>query len=207
MVSSKKSTGGYTPLPAPKEIPSQGETEQSFDVLLEQFTPLKKPGATNRDRRGPALAGRVRAQSASFHLRDGPTDPLAFFRISDLGVPPVIGGVHEPTAAVGGSGVTMVSGNSRIAFSTNNGRTFTTLNPSTVLPDPPDQPFCCDQVVAYSPRFHLFFWLMQYWCRRGTSSPSTNRCDGAGTLKNRLRIAVASPDAIKANATNFRRRA
>jgi hypothetical protein len=198
-VGAKRAHGGYTPLKRPDAIPSQGEQEEGFDVPAGKFKPVKRPGATSGiggDPRAPGPAGET---TAGARLRDAPTDPLRFFRISDLGTPPAVGGVYEPNAAFGENGVALASGNSSIAFSTNSGRTFTTLNPSTVLPDPPGQPFCCDQVVGYSKRYHVFFWLMQYWCGQGTSSPATNRCDAAGTLKNRLRIAVASPAGIRAN--------
>jgi len=70
--------------------------------------------------------------------------------------------VNEPTAARGRD-VVWFTGNSSVAYSLDRGRSFTILDPSTVLPDA-GLGFCCDQEVAYSPSANLFVWLSQYWC-------------------------------------------
>jgi hypothetical protein len=127
-------------------------------------------------------------------------DPLEFFRNSDVGIPPVQASPQEPTTAEGDN-VVWYTGNSSDALSTDAGRTFTMFNPSTILPDD-GIPFCCDQEVSYSPQRNLFVWVMQYWCGSGSSSPATNNCTKAGTTSNRIRIAVATPQALIADAAS-----
>ena len=71
----------------------------------------------------------------------------------------------------------------------------------------PDQgnAYCCDQLVSYSPSYNLFVWVSQYWCNTGgcftTNSAGKTVCRSDGAF-NRIRIAVASPAALKANAAN-----
>ena len=150
----------------------------------------------------PALGADLQTQA---RRAGGPTataasDPLSFFRNSDVGIPPAQASPQEPTTAEGGN-VVWYTGNSSDGLSTNAGRTFTLFNPSTILPDS-GLPFCCDQVVSYSPQRNLFVWVMQYWCGAGSSNPATNNCTKAGTTSNRIRIAVASPQSLIANASN-----
>lgn len=133
----------------------------------------------------------------------GPT--LSFFRNSDVGVPPRQASPQEPTTAVDpSSGVAWYTGNTSVGLSTDNGRTWKLFDPSSVLPDG-GLAFCCDQLVSYSPQYGMFVWVSQYWCNGGGCLTTDNkgntvcRTDGAA---NRIRIAVASPAALRANATN-----
>ena len=80
------------------------------------------------------------------------SDPLSFFRNSDVGIPVGGGSPEEPTAAIAPSqGVVWYTGNTADGLSTDNGRTFTQFYPSNVLPDQ-GLAFCCDQLVSYSPQ-------------------------------------------------------
>jgi hypothetical protein len=185
---------GFTPLPPPVEGPEQGEGPP---LPLGTFNPPKTIG-------GQAGLG-ADLQAPALRRGSGPPasiagDPLTFFRNSDVGIPPAQASPQEPNTAEGGN-VVWYTGNSSDGLSTNAGQTFTTFNPSTILPDN-GLPFCCDQVVSYSPQRNLFVWVMQYWCGAGSSSPATNNCTKAGTTSNRIRIAVASPQALIANASS-----
>ncbi len=75
------------------------------------------------------------------------------------------------------------------------------FDPSKVLADD-GLPFWGDQVVSYSPQYNIFVWVMQYQCSAGTTNPATNDCGTAGTGANRVRIAVASPQALAAHAAD-----
>ena len=185
---------GFVPLPPPVEGPEQGEGPP---IPLGKFHPPKTIGVQ------AGLGADLQAHAA--RPGTGPTaslagDPLSFFRNSDVGIPPAQASPQEPTTAEGDN-VVWYTGNSSDALSTNAGRTFTLFNPSTILPDN-GLPFCCDQVVSYSPQRRLFVWVMQYWCGAGSSSPATNNCTKAGTTSNRIRIAVASPQTLIADASN-----
>ncbi len=65
----------------------------------------------------------------------------------------------EPSGASGG-GVVFVTANWFAAFSTNNGATWTQLDPTTVFPADAVG-FCCDQIVQYVPSIDRFVWLLQ----------------------------------------------
>jgi hypothetical protein len=80
----------------------------------------------------------------------------------------------EPSGA-SGNGVTMVTVNWRMAFSTDGGTTFKVLDPTTLFPNDAIG-FCCDQIIQYAPSIDRFIWLLQ----------------GTG-----YRLAMASPADIK----------
>lgn len=192
---------GFKPLPPPTEEAEQG-TEPRIPVG--HFRPLKVIGKPSAFGSGPfqgSTGGGSPAERSRAGTARGPAGPgqLAFFRFADVGNPGW-SGVQEPTAAIGGN-VVWYTGNPSVALSTNAGRTFRMLNPWTFLPDS-GLPFCCDQVVSYSPQYNIFVWVMQYWCAAGTSNPANNDCRAAGTGANRVRIAVASPQALIADAAN-----
>jgi PKD domain len=134
------------------------------------------------------------------------TPTLSFFRNSDVGVPPRTASPQEPTTAIApAAGVVWYTGNTSDALSTDNGRTFTTFDPSNVLPDQ-GLAYCCDQVVSYSPQYNIFVWVSQYWCNKSClvsdgQNPPHNVCRTDGVF-NRIRIAVATPQALRANASN-----
>ena len=134
-------------------------------------------------------------------------DPLTFFRFSDALAAPS-GGVIEPTVAIGRN-VVWYTGNVAVALSTDAGRTFTSFNPSNVLPDA-GRAFCCDQLVSYSPYVNLFVWVSQYWCQTScltTDSAGRTICppQSQPNGSNRIRIAVATPEDLIANASDPRR--
>lgn len=93
--------------------------------------------------------------------------------------------VNEPSGAAA-AGVVFMTANWYAAYSTNNGGSFTRLDPTTIFPNNVDGGFCCDQIVEYVPRIDRFIWLMQY-SRAGVGKP------------NRYRLAAASPAAVKSS--------
>lgn len=132
-------------------------------------------------------------------------DPLTFFRSTDAGTPTRSATPMEPASAIGGH-VVWYTGNTSDSFSTNDGRTFQELDPSTVLPDN-GLSYCCDQVVAYSRYYHIFVWVSQYWCatscmkpdgKGGTRCPTGTETNGS----NRIRISVARPEDLIKFAAN-----
>ena len=182
----------------------QGEDEGDDRAPVGKYRPIKKKGKSLGISIGPRAA---QARAAIEPGRSLAAGPLTFFTSSDLGVPPLTGSPktnkepQEPTTAVGHN-VAWFTGNTAVGFSLNGGTSWTTMDPSTILPDPAGQPLCCDQLVTYSPQENLFVWLMQYWCSPGSSKPASNNCKTGGTGGNRIRIAVASPEDIRKNSTN-----
>jgi hypothetical protein len=98
----------------------------------------------------------------------------------------------DPAAAAGG-GVVFASANTYTLFSKDDGVTFTRVDPTTVFTDAADGGVCCDQVITYVPSVNLFFWLIQY--KSGPSVPPSATLPGP----NRLRVAWATPESMRAN--------
>ncbi len=188
------------PFRPPKTIGGQsglGADPQSPDLVGTRANKSHKKRARSTESQGEKdIAGNPLAYLA--------TDSLTFFQISDVGVPPRQECCPEEQAAAEGDNVVWYTGNSSVGLSTNHGRTFRTFDPSTVLPDD-GFGFCCDQLVSYSPQYNMFVWVSQYWCAP-TSCTTTNSqgqsvCRTTGT-NDRIRIAVASPQALIADASN-----
>jgi hypothetical protein len=88
--------------------------------------------------------------------------------------------IVEPTGGVNANGVVFAAGNWFAAYSTNNGASFTVLNPTTIFPNDAIG-FCCDQVIQYVPKIDRFIWLLQgtNGYRLATASPATVASSGA----------------------------
>ena len=84
--------------------------------------------------------------------------------------------IAEPSGASGG-GVIFATANLTAAYSTDDGATFTQLDPTTIFPADAVG-YCCDQIVQYVASVDRFFWLLQ---------------------GNGYRLAMASPAAIIAS--------
>jgi uncharacterized protein YjbI with pentapeptide repeats len=103
----------------------------------------------------PALAAAKQASpegDLSVVLRTELTDPA---RAS------LAGHVDSPSVAMNGQ-VVFYTGNWYAALSIDGGKIFQYLDPFRAFPDPPNQSFCCDQVVDYIPSIDMFVWLLQY---------------------------------------------
>jgi len=125
-----------------------------------------------------------------------------------VGIPP------DPNAATSGGGVVLSTYNTGISYSTMGGMpgTFTDVNlfnpiagRTSFFPQS-DGGLCCDQVVVYLPNQNLFFWLQQYWpitaCATNCGPPPAKNATFKITQPNRLRVAWATPEAIKADFNN-----
>ena len=102
------------------------------------------------------------------------------------------------------SQIAIYTANTGISYSVDGGATFK-VQALTGINDPAnpkrtsffpqnDGNLCCDQVVTYVPKFNIFVWLLQYW-----PTKTTNAAGVTTTSTNRLRIAWATPAAIKAD--------
>jgi hypothetical protein len=193
---------GAPAVPPPSEEPDQGDGLNKPLPHGRLIIPksVGAPSGLGPDPHGGAAAfsGRPFAHTAA--------DLLSFFRNSDVGVPVNGGSPQEPTTAIDPeSGVGWFTGNTSVGLSTDNGRTWQSFSPNKVLPDQ-GLAFCCDQLVSWSPQYHMFVWVSQYWCNKSCLVPNPDnekqqicRTDG---VFNRVRIAVASPGDLRANASN-----
>jgi hypothetical protein len=122
------------------------------------------------------------------------SDPLVIVRNTAFGTNP--GDPPDMSGASGGR-VVLATANTYLAVSTDDGVSFTTVNPSAIWSDVAspakdsngktiDMGICCDQVVRYVASIDRFVWLMQF-----NQAPS-----GKGTI-NKYRLAAASPADIR----------
>lgn len=202
----RRGGSGFPIVTPPPEDPEQGgdlEGAEEGHLDLGKFKPPKSIGSESSSHAdhftGAAIARRNAARIAA--------DPISLFRFADVGVPPRQASPQEPTTAIAPhSGVAWFTGNSSVGLSTDNGRTWRLFDPSTVVPDG-GMAFCCDQLVSYSPTYNLFVWVSQYWCTTGgclrtdPGNPARMICRNDGAF-NRVRVAVARPEDLRANATN-----
>ncbi len=154
----------------------------------------------------PASTGIQKAQpeSGPQPLPPGGGPANAVQIIKNTGGGPYGGFPPDPDAAgPDASQVAIYTANTGISYSTDGGNTFQTVN-LTSLTDPSnssrtsffpqsDGGLCCDQVVTYVPQKNVFVWLLLYW-------PTPTTVNGKpATSTNRMRIAWATPSAIKAD--------
>ncbi len=136
---------------------------------------------------GPFVAGTPTATGTDIMMSplapaSAPNAPAAIvFNVNKgLGFSAGLSGTAEPSGATGG-GVVFVSANKRAAYSTNNGTSFTSLDPTTIFPNDAVG-FCCDQIVQYAPSVNRFIWLLQGKSTGGyrlaTASPATIMSSG-----------------------------
>jgi hypothetical protein len=132
--------------------------------------------------------------------------PVNNGRALGAGTPP------DPNAAAEPGGVVLSTYNTGISYSTDGGATFTDVNlfnpiagRTSFFPQS-DGGLCCDQVVVYIPNQNIFVWLQQYWpqtaCATNCGPPPAANATYKITQPNRLRVAWATPAAIKANFNN-----
>ncbi len=176
------SGGGFPADTRPKPLENeQGERDEVPPLPIGPFHP--RPDGVGE----PVPAGEAVSRSASA-FSAAVTDPLGVFTKTAL--TPFNQGLNplDPSEATGAN-VVLITGNTYLQVSTDSGKTFTKLTPSTIFKDSPDGGICCDQVMQYDPATDRFFWVIQYWC-----SVQTNCKKRPG--ENRYRIAVASPQTV-----------
>jgi hypothetical protein len=222
------STSGESPKQNPSELiyPTAPRTPIHDDESVfvppgpprELFPPEQTPTETESfagERfAGSAMAQLARAADPGVHIGFNSTGPLSVAAVNKIPPDPNIA-----AESIGSNGVVIATYNLGVSFSTNGGAKFTNVNLLSP-PDPKNQPsrttffpendngVCCDQVVVYIPNQNIFVWLLQHaWtetcktnCKPAPSSASTFA--PPITASNRLRIAWATPAAIRANFAN-----
>ena len=129
------------------------------------------------------------------------TNRLVFVRNTPFGTTQ---GAPPDSSGASSDDVVLASGNTYASLSTDGGRTFTQLDPTTIFPNQDaagnliDGGLCCDQIIHYAASINRFVWLMQF--NRATRVGDK---PGEPTGPNRLRLAVASPEAIINNITQM----
>lgn len=87
-------------------------------------------------------------------------DPPAINFVANQSLNVGAGTIAEPSGSANASGIVFSSANWLAAYSTNNGASFTQLNPTAIFPNDAVG-FCCDQIVQYAPSIDRFIWLLQ----------------------------------------------
>jgi hypothetical protein len=127
--------------------------------------------------------------AASVPTSSGPTDFALFTRHRFIGADS--DHIAEPYVAAN-AGRVLETWNWGSALSSDDGLTFSFVNPDTAFPAS-HRGFCCDQLAYYVPGWDLWVWLLQY------------RKDESGNI---LRLAVAHGtsafDAARGNASTLR---
>jgi hypothetical protein len=133
---------------------------------------------------GPAQPGKPTPSTTGFDrapkgARAGLAGTVIFRANASLGVTNA-STTSEPSGGVNANGVVFASGNWFAAYSTNNGASFNTVNPTTVFPADAIG-FCCDQVIQYVPSIDRFIWLLQgtNGYRLASASPAQVASSGA----------------------------
>lgn len=120
---------------------------------------------------------------------DGSSDPVIFDTYTTTTISSPASKNAADVSGADSQGVVMRSGNWYADYSTDNGNTFSTIDPTTLFPETLMGGFCCDQIIQYVPSIDRFIWLLQY-----------NQIGNVGA--NAYRVAAASPqDIINSNCT------
>ena len=200
---------GFAPNPTVTTTNSQGDADfGEGPPPIGPYRPIPAGGATTAPGPDPQFAAPASSgpapdlpgpRAAPFGRPHAAPDAFApnVFESSSLGTPPRnVGEPKEPTVAMGHN-VGWYTGNNSAGYSLDGGRSWTLLDPSTILMDPSGVSLCCDQQVVYSRAENVFVWLLQYWCPAdSTGSNDCSKVDGS----NVVRFAVASPDVLRADA-------
>lgn len=180
-------------LPEPPQL--SFEEQQRLEQAIEQThfpgprpSPSKDAAATLAVSPSVPPTGKA-ASPAKMVMDAAPLAPGTFtlFQNVDLGAgapSSYTSVVGEPSVGNNGTAV-FQTGNWYAALSTNNGATFSFVNPFTTFPSV-NGGFCCDQSVLYNQSRDLLFWLMMY-------SPDSNT--------NTLRLAIAKGQSTLSSGT------
>ncbi|HXJ79049.1 MAG TPA: hypothetical protein VMS64_10250, partial [Candidatus Methylomirabilis sp.] len=180
--------------PFPSEPPSLTEDDANDPAWIEPIGPAvavtPSTGTAVEDYGVPIAPGGLTSGAIAGIVGGAVTIPIN----EGLGNGLFKGYPQEPSvssASHASSDVVFITANSLAVYSTNSGASFTTLDPTTIFANNLDGGFCCDQIVQYAPSIDRFIWLMQF-------RPKTLTSGAKG--QNLLRVAVASPAGIVANA-------
>ncbi len=75
---------------------------------------------------------------------------------------PIVGNAADPSVAVSQMKKLWMTTNWSAARSTDHGRNWTYINPSTFFVPPDNMEFCCDQDVVFDRTFNFFIWSLLY---------------------------------------------
>jgi hypothetical protein len=181
-LTTRRTAGPYPALPQPPQTesnegrpPTPESTPQLLFPLTLSTSKVQDPGITVFPgiATGSAAVGFIVNTQSNGIVNRFPPDPSA--------------------AGAGGlSNVVLATGNLYVKYSTDGGKTFTTIsNLSTVFGDQPDGGYCCDQVVHYVPSIDRIVWLIQ--------TLQVKDASGNVTGHNSLRVAWARPADISTN--------
>src|SRR5574337_1250029 len=181
-------------LPEPPQL-SPEERQRLEQAINRTHLPGPQPSpskdaAAKLDAVGPSVPATGEAASPAKRAMDAaPLTPGTFtlFQNVDLGAGAPSGYtsvVGEPSVGNNGTAV-FQTGNWYAALSTDNGATFSFVNPFTTFPSV-NGGFCCDQSVLYNQSRDLLFWLMLY--RHDTNT-------------NTLRLAIAKGQSALSSGT------
>jgi hypothetical protein len=194
------------PVPSATATNNQGDDEDEAEEAEDgPYRARVNPGPATAPEPDPQLGGSV---SPGPSARAADVGPLTLFRSSNLGIAPRSGGEPKEMTTAIGHNVAWYTGNTSAGYSLDGGKNWTTVDPSTIVPDPTSRPLCCDQQVIYAPSVNLFIWVLQYWCPVATPAataanptPSpTNDCSQING-SNIIRFAFATPEDIRTQAT------
>jgi Big-like domain-containing protein len=194
------------PVPTASTTNTQGDDEADAGAAeAGPYRPRGNAGAPSSPAPDPQLSTNPLSPGPSARTADA--GPLTLFRSSNLGLAPRSGGEPKEMTTAVGHNVAWYTGNTSAGYSLDGGKNWTTVDPSTILPDPTNNPLCCDQQVIYAPSVNLFIWVLQYWCPRATPAataanptPSpTNDCSQING-SNVIRFAFATPEDIRTQA-------
>jgi hypothetical protein len=205
--------------PTQNSSDAKSSTAQPHKVRGKQYppyTPAKEEPNMDKPFKVPdgPVRGDIKPQSPKIDLKKieldssgNPINPAGaavdFYRFDNEGTGNGVSMVPDVNAAAN-AGVVLYSYNWGARFSTDSGRTFTTIDPTTIFPSGPvndatgariSNGFCCDQVIQYVPSIDRFIWFMQF-C--GTAA---GNCLGGTNI---IRVAAASTaDVISSGATSW----
>jgi hypothetical protein len=168
------------------------------NLPIGDFHPLRhrSPDMATDESQGYIVCGTRCGSGRRTASRSGTNDPLRFFvnKPGGIGAPKVVG-LPSETEAASAKKVVFETGNNEAAYSTDDGSSFTFLDPRAIFNENSDGGADGDQVLTYAPQIDRFIWMIQYNC-------APIPCRQPGTKTNRYRVAIASPADLRTNASS-----
>lgn len=163
--------------------PESGEHDQATGLPLPAGPARPKQQSPPTAVQMPPTGAVPGARLDAYRPLDVTSDPVTLFR--NTTVPRGDNRFGEETSVAANDRAVLTTNNWGADVSTDGGRTFTYLDPSTVFPQTPTR-YCCDQVATYIPSIDRLVWVIQY--------------DPDGSGENLYRVAWASTGDFIASA-------